>query len=94
MQNHPSRALAEFTAKLRYEDIPPTVIARSEDLFLDWFASALAGKSSPPVEAIARFARSMGPPDGPCEVLIHRQGHQPARGNPGECGVLPCRRAG
>ena len=49
MQSDPSQALAEFAAELRYEDIPPTVIARSEDLFLDWFASALAGKSSPPV---------------------------------------------
>jgi 2-methylcitrate dehydratase PrpD len=77
MQSDPSQALAEFAAKLRYEDIPPTVIARSEDLFLDWFASALAGKSSPPVEAIARFARGMGPPDGPSEILIHRKGTSP-----------------
>jgi 2-methylcitrate dehydratase PrpD len=77
MQSDPSRVLAEFAAKLRYEDIPPGVIAKSEDLFLDWFASALAGKSSPPVEAIARFARSMGPPEGPCEILIHRKGTSP-----------------
>jgi 2-methylcitrate dehydratase PrpD len=77
MQSDPSRVLAEFAAELRYEDIPPGVIAKSQDLFLDWFASALAGKSSPPVEAIARFARSMGPPEGPCEILIHRKGTSP-----------------
>ena len=40
---------------------------------LDWFASALAGKQARPVEAIARFAESMGPADGPSEVLIHRR---------------------
>ena len=40
MQSDPSKTLAEFASKLRYEDIPPPVIARSEDLFLDWFASA------------------------------------------------------
>jgi 2-methylcitrate dehydratase PrpD len=77
MHGDPTRILAQFAARLRYEDIPPTVIARSEDLFLDWFASALAGKSSPPVESIARFARNMGPPDGPCEILIHRTGTSP-----------------
>ena len=77
MSDHPSRELAAFAAELRFEDIPPEVIDRAEDLFLDWFASALAGKGSAPVEAIARFAESMGPSDGPCEILIHRRGTSP-----------------
>jgi 2-methylcitrate dehydratase PrpD len=53
MSDHPSRELAAFAAELRFEDIPPAVIDRAEDLFLDWFASALASKGSAPVEAIA-----------------------------------------
>ncbi|HRA78682.1 MAG TPA: MmgE/PrpD family protein [Burkholderiaceae bacterium] len=74
---HPSRTLAEFAATLEYEAIPAPVVRRAEDLFLDWFASALAGKGARPVETIARFVESMGPADGPSEVLIHRRGSSP-----------------
>ncbi|MBB1603772.1 MmgE/PrpD family protein [Variovorax sp. UMC13] len=71
-QDHPSRVLAAFAASLRFEDIPAPVLRRTEDLFLDWFGSTLAGKGSRPVEAIAGFARAMGPTAGPSEVLISR----------------------
>ncbi len=74
---HPSRTLAEFAAMLKYESIPAPVARRAEDLFLDWFASALAGKGARPVETIARFAEAMGPADGPSEILIHRRGSSP-----------------
>src|SRR5439155_22202000 len=52
-------------------------VRRAEDLLLDWFASALAGKSARPVETIERFARQMGPAGGPCEVLVSRRGTTP-----------------
>ena len=68
----PSRLLSEFLASLRFEDIPPAVLARTEDLFLDWFGSALAGKGAPPTEAMQRFAAAMGPPAGPAEILTSR----------------------
>jgi len=68
----PARALAEFAASLRFEAIPGPVVARTEDLFLDWFASALAGKGARPVETIAEFYASQGPGGGPSEILIHR----------------------
>ena len=74
---HPSRTLAEFAATLRFESIPAAVLRRAEDLFLDWFASALAGKGARPVETIARFAEAMGPADGPSEILIHRRASSP-----------------
>ncbi len=74
---HPSRTLAEFAATLRFEAIPAAVVRRAEDLFLDWLASALAGKDARPVETIARFAERMGPADGPSEILIHRRGSSP-----------------
>ncbi len=73
----PTRALADFAAGLRFEAIPAAVIRRTEDLFLDWFASALAGKKARPVETIARFIESMGPVDGPSEILVHRRGSSP-----------------
>jgi 2-methylcitrate dehydratase PrpD len=71
------RELAAFAATLCFEDIPSPVLRRTEDLFLDWLASALAGKGARPVEGIARLARSMGPTDGPSEILIHRNGSSP-----------------
>jgi len=73
----PGRALALFAATLDFNDIPAPVLRRTEDLFLDWFGSALAGKGARPVESIARFMASMGPDQGPSEVLIHRRGPSP-----------------
>jgi 2-methylcitrate dehydratase PrpD len=73
----PTRALAQFAATLQFGDIPAPVLRRAEDLFLDWLASALAGKGARPVESIARFMQAMGPSDGPSEVLIHRRGSSP-----------------
>lgn len=72
MSDHPSKVLASFAAELRFEDIPQPVLRRAEDLFLDWFGSALAGRGARPVEAIARYAARMGPASGPSEVLISR----------------------
>jgi 2-methylcitrate dehydratase PrpD len=74
---HPSAELATFAAGLRYEDIPDGVARRAEDLFLDWFGSALAGRTGRPVQAIERFASAMGPVHGPSEVLISRQTTSP-----------------
>jgi 2-methylcitrate dehydratase PrpD len=76
MEN-PSQALAAFTAGLRFEDIPAPVMRRAEDLFLDWFGSALAGKTGRPVQVIESFARQMGPQDGPAEILISRRRSTP-----------------
>ncbi len=77
MNDHPTRTLATFAAMLSHAQIPAAVLRRTEDLFLDWFASALAGKGARPVEALARFWLSQGPADGPAEVLIHRRGTSP-----------------
>ncbi|WP_077562951.1 MmgE/PrpD family protein, partial [Polaromonas sp. C04] len=70
--NSPTAQLAAFAAGLRFDAIPGPVIRKTEDLLVDWFGSALAGKGSRPVETIARFAASMGPAGGPSEVLISR----------------------
>jgi 2-methylcitrate dehydratase PrpD len=77
MKPSPSAELASFAAMLRYEDIPTDVTARAIDLFVDWFGSALAGKGTRPIEAIASFARAMGPASGPCEILADRATSSP-----------------
>src|SRR3954469_24498247 len=73
----PGFRLAAFAAQLQWSDVPAAVQRRAAALFLDWLASALAGKGARPVETIARFIESMGPADGPSEVLIHRSGSSP-----------------
>jgi 2-methylcitrate dehydratase PrpD len=73
----PTQALAEFAAGLRFDAIPAAVIRRTEDLFLDWFGSALGGKGARPVESIASFIEAMGPAEGASEILIHRRGSSP-----------------
>jgi 2-methylcitrate dehydratase PrpD len=73
----PSRSLSAFVAGLRYENIPPAVVARTEDLFLDWFGSALAGKDARPTAVLERFADAMGPREGPAEMLTARRHSSP-----------------
>ena len=73
----PGETLARFAAELRYDSIPSDVVARAEDLLVDWFGSALAGKGARPVEAIAGFADMMGPASGSSEILISRRTSTP-----------------
>src|SRR6188768_3094627 len=72
----PSVVLATFAAGLRFEHIPEHVLRRTEDLFLDWFGSALAGRNARAVQSLAHFAATMGPATAPAgnaaEVLITR----------------------
>lgn len=73
----PGRALAGFAARLERSTIPDGVFRRAEDLFVDWAASALAGRNLPAVRAIERFAAAMGPADGPAERLTSGAGASP-----------------
>ena len=70
---HPGQTLAYFAAHLRFEQIPQRVVRRTEDLFLDWIASALAGKGARAVETIEAFATQMGPATGTSQVLLSRR---------------------
>ena len=72
MQTSLTAQLAAFAAGLRFDAIPSPVIRKTEDLLVDWFGSAIAGKGARPVESITRFAASMGPSVGASEVLINR----------------------
>lgn len=68
-----TRTLCEFLSGIRYEDVPRAVVLRTEDLFLDWFASALAGRTGRPVRTVEAFATLMGPHHGKAELLTSRQ---------------------
>ncbi|MCE1243151.1 MmgE/PrpD family protein [Oryzomicrobium sp.] len=67
-----TQELAEFVAGLRYDQLPPAVVARTEELFLDWAASALAAKGLHPIPQFEGFARAMGPATGSAEILVSR----------------------
>lgn len=77
---HLSQELASFASKLQAKDIPAAVMSRAEDLLVDWFGSAIAGKGSRPVEIITQFAQNMGGFDthsGPSEILVTRKRSSP-----------------
>ncbi|MFZ4055485.1 MAG: MmgE/PrpD family protein, partial [Polynucleobacter sp.] len=84
MQNY-SAELAHFAANLSAQAIPASVMNRAEDLLVDWFGSAIAGKGAQPVEIIAQFAQAMGPnvinppasSAGIAEILLTRQPSSP-----------------
>ena len=61
--------LARFAAQLKFSDIPESVLQKTEDLWVDWFGSAVAGHNARPVASITRFALAMGPQHGPSEVI-------------------------
>lgn len=42
---HSTQALASFLPGLRFEDLPYEVGERTKEFFLDWIASALAGRT-------------------------------------------------
>ncbi len=73
----PTRTLAEFLSTVSYEELPAAVVARTEDLFLDWFAASLAGKGARPVRVLEKFGEAMGPSSGPSEVLTSRRFSSP-----------------
>src|SRR6516165_5104056 len=72
-----TRALAEFVAELRFDDLPAHVIEGAKELMVDWLGSALAGRGARPVLALEQFAAEMGPTDGPAEIIPSRSGTSP-----------------
>jgi 2-methylcitrate dehydratase PrpD len=72
-----TRELASFLSALRFEDLPDEVVERIKLFFLDWVASALAGKDARPVQVLERFACVMGPEDSSSEILVSRRRTSP-----------------
>jgi 2-methylcitrate dehydratase PrpD len=72
-----TRELASSLSNLRFEDLPREVVDRTEEFFLDWIASTLAGRNARPVRILEHFASMMGPDDGPSEILVSRRRTSP-----------------
>ena len=68
----PTRTLADFLTALRYDDLPDSVVDRTEELFLDWLGSALAGRNYHPIPLFERYATRMGPAAGTSQILTTR----------------------
>lgn len=66
-----TQALCRFLAELTYAQLPEPVLARTEDLFLDWLASALASQGAHPIPLFERYAQKMGPSSGPAQVIVN-----------------------
>jgi 2-methylcitrate dehydratase PrpD len=62
-QANPSRlhGLASWATSLRYEDIPPGVIDRTKDFFLDTLACTLGGRDHAAIIALVELTKKMGP---------------------------------
>jgi 2-methylcitrate dehydratase PrpD len=67
-QISPARALADFAARLRYEDIPSPVLDLAKLLILDAFGCGLAATGYDFARATLAGARALGG-DGPCAVI-------------------------
>lgn len=72
-----THSLAEFLCGLRYEDLPAQVVARTEDLFLDWLGSALASQGQHPLPLFEAYARRMGPGQGSARILVGNASSSP-----------------
>ncbi|MNE07209.1 MmgE/PrpD family protein [compost metagenome] len=72
-----TRTLAAFLARLDYNELPAEVLARTEDLFLDWLGSALASQGSHPIPLFERYAAKMGPATGPSIILVNGRRSSP-----------------
>jgi len=70
--SEPTTELAAFLAGTRFESLPQAVVLRAEELFLDWLASALAGRGARPTCIFESFAKAMGPANGSAELLTTR----------------------
>lgn len=72
-----TQCLATFLSRVRCDALPVAVVQRTEELFLDWVASALAGRNARPVRIMEGFAQAMGPAQGPSEILPSRRSTSP-----------------
>ena len=73
MNESTTRMLCQFLADFQLSDVPADVVQKTKELFLDWFASALAGKGTAPVASIERFAAAAGPDNGPAQIFCNRK---------------------
>lgn len=64
-----TRDLVRFLAALPTQTLPDEVLDRTEELFLDWLASLLAGRHEHPIPLFEALADQMGPASGPSQRI-------------------------
>ncbi len=62
--------LAEYAAALRYEDLPPEVVACARDAIIDTAAAAIQGSAMPWSRIVIAYAERTGP-GGKSRILGH-----------------------
>lgn len=72
LTSEPGAELARFAASVSCAGVPAHVLRRAEDLFLDWFACALAGRTAEPVRILTAFGERHGKA-GDAELLTSRK---------------------
>src|ERR1700683_2662468 len=72
-----SAVLSEFLTGLQIGTLPKEVVSRTEEAFLDWFASPLAGRETPPLRILEHFPAPRGPAAGPSQILVSRKRTSP-----------------
>ncbi|NLD01565.1 MAG: MmgE/PrpD family protein [Gammaproteobacteria bacterium] len=72
-----TKDLAKFLADLSFTRIPSSVLARAEDLCLDWLASVLASQGLRPIPLFEQYAALMGPSSGTAAILTTQTSSSP-----------------
>ena len=72
-----TQTLAAFLAAVRYDDLPPQVIADAKLAILDWLGSALSGALEEPARIARTVARGFGTSDE-ASLLPEGRGSAPA----------------
>ncbi|MBP6115326.1 MAG: MmgE/PrpD family protein [Neisseriaceae bacterium] len=72
-----TQRLTQFLAALRYEHLPPAVVAKTKALFIDWLGCVFAAANQPEVKRFTDFATQMGADQGVCGLLIGQQRQSP-----------------
>lgn len=72
-----TKDLATFLADLTFTQIPSSVLARAEDLCLDWLASVLASQGLRPIPLFEQYAAAMGPSSGSAAIFTTQTSSSP-----------------
>ena len=65
----PAFNLASWASSLTFADLPSDVVSRTKSFYLDWLASALAGRNHISVTSMVNLITTQGPTKGKCEIV-------------------------
>lgn len=65
----PAFNLASWASSLTFAGLPSDVVSRTKSFYLDWLASALAGRNHISVTSMVKLIKTQGPAKGKCEIV-------------------------